>query len=354
MFTKYEEGRLMPIFYANQLIDVGTKIFSAAGAPLEEARIVSELLVKSNLVGHDSHGIIRVIQYVNEIENGSIRPGARIEIVRETPSIAVLNGKWGFGQVVAKKAMEIAVEKARKNTVSIVCAFNCNHIGRLADYAIMASENDMIGIVMVNSTKFVAPHGGRERLLSTGPMCFAFPSYLEFPLVIDVATSVVAEGKVRVALHKGEKIPYGWIIDKNGNPSNDPKDLYDGGALLPLGGDEHGHKGFGLGLAVEVLSGILTGAGCAYEEGKKGNGVFFEAINIGDFMPIEEFKKRASDLIRVIKSSKPRPGFKEILVPGEPEYLTEKIRLKEGIYVPEKTWEEIKNLAKKLGVNEIP
>ncbi|MEM2718787.1 MAG: Ldh family oxidoreductase, partial [Candidatus Bathyarchaeia archaeon] len=158
MFTKYEEGRLMPIFYANQLIDVGTKIFSAAGAPLEEARIVSELLVKSNLVGHDSHGIIRVIQYVNEIENGSIRPGARIEIVRETPSIAVLNGNWGFGQVVAKKAMEIAVEKARKNTVSIVCAFNCNHIGRLADYAIMASENDMIGIVMVNSTKFVAPH----------------------------------------------------------------------------------------------------------------------------------------------------------------------------------------------------
>ncbi|MEM1508070.1 MAG: Ldh family oxidoreductase [Candidatus Bathyarchaeia archaeon] len=344
----------MPIFHANQLIDVGTKIFLAAGVPLEEARLVSELLVKSNLVGHDSHGIIRVIQYINEIEKGSIKPGANIEIVKETSSTAILNGNWGFGQVVAKRAMDLAVEKARKNAVSIVCVFNCNHIGRLADYAIMASEKDMIGIVMVNSTKFVAPFGGMERLLSTGPMCFAFPSYLDFPLVIDVATSVVAEGKVRVALHKGEKIPYGWIVDKNGNPSNDPKDLYDGGALLPLGGDEHGHKGFGLGLAVEILSGILTSAGCAYEEDKRGNGVFFEVINVEKFMPLEDFKRKVSDLVRVIKSSKPRPGFKEILVPGEPEHLTEKIRLREGIYVPEKTWEEIKNLARKLGVSDIP
>lgn len=344
----------MPIFHANQLIDVGTKIFLAAGVPLEEARLVSELLVKSNLVGHDSHGIIRVIQYINEIEKGSIKPGAKIEIVKETSSTAILNGNWGFGQVVAKRAMDLAIEKAKKNAVSIVCVFNCNHIGRLADYAIMASEKDMIGIVMVNSTKFVAPFGGMERLLSTGPMCFAFPSYLDFPLVIDVATSVVAEGKVRVALHKGEKIPYGWIVDKNGNPSNDPKDLYDGGALLPLGGDEHGHKGFGLGLAVEILSGILTSAGCAYEEDKRGNGVFFEVINVEKFMPLEDFKRKVSDLVRVIKSSKPRPGFKEILVPGEPEHLTEKIRLREGIYVPEKTWEEIKNLARKLGVYEIP
>ncbi|MCX8171478.1 MAG: Ldh family oxidoreductase [Candidatus Bathyarchaeota archaeon] len=344
----------MPIFHANQLINTGTKIFSAAGAPLEEARLVSELLVKSNLVGHDSHGIIRVIQYVGEIEKGFIKPGARIQVIKENSSTAILNGDWNFGQVVAKRSMELAIEKAKKNAIGIVCAFNCNHIGRLADYAIMASENNMIGIVVANSTKFVAPFGGKERVLSTGPICFAFPSNLEFPFVIDVATSVVAEGKVRVALHKGEKIPYGWIIDKDGNPSDNPKDLYDGGALLPLGGDEHGHKGFGLGLAVEVLSGILTGAGCAYEEDKRGNGVFFEVIDVEKFMSIEEFKKKVSDLIKVIKNSKLRPGFKEILIPGELEYLTERKRLKEGIYVPEKTWEEIKSLAKKLGIDEIP
>ena len=344
----------MPIFSASQLIDVGTKIFLAAGAPLEEARLVSEFLVKANLAGHDSHGIIRVIQYVNDIEKGIIKPGANIEIVNETPSTAILNGNWGFGQVVAKRAMDLAIEKAKRNAISVVCVYNCNHIGRLADYAVMASENDMIGVVMANSTKIVAPFGGRERMLSTGPICFAFPSYLEFPLVIDVATSVVAEGKVRVALHKGEKIPLGWIIDKDGNPSSNPKDLYDGGAILPLGGDEHGHKGFGLGLAIEILSGILTGAGCAYEETKRGNGVFIEVINVERFMPVEEFKRRVGDLVKVIKGSKTRPGFKEILIPGEPEYLTEKVRLRDGIYVPEKTWEEIVNLAKKLGLSQIP
>lgn len=344
----------MPIFSASQLIDVGTKIFLAAGAPLEEACLVSEFLVKANLAGHDSHGIIRVIQYVNDIEKGIIKPGANIEIVNETPSTAILNGNWGFGQVVAKRAMDLAIEKAKRNAISVVCVYNCNHIGRLADYAVMASENDMIGVVMANSIKIVAPFGGRERMLSTGPICFAFPSYLEFPLVIDIATSVVAEGKVRVALHKGEKIPLGWIIDKDGNPSNNPKDLYDGGAILPLGGDEHGHKGFGLGLAIEILSGILTGAGCAYEETKRGNGVFFEVINVERFMPVEEFKRRVSDLVKVIKGSKTRPGFKEILIPGEPEYLTEKVRLRDGIYVPEKTWEEIVNLAKKLGLSQIP
>ncbi len=341
----------MPRFKASQLIEIGTKIFLAAGAPIDEAQLVSKFLVKANLVGHDSHGVIRIIQYVNDIEKGIIKPGAKIEVVRETSSSAILNGNWGFGQVIAKKAMEKAIEKAKDSVVGVVCAFNCNHVGRLADYTLMASRNNMIGIAMVNSTKFVAPFGGRERLLSTGPISFSFPADLEFPFVIDIATSVVAEGKIRVALHKGDKIPYGWIIDKDGNPSDDPRDLYNGGAILPLGGDKVGYKGFGLGLAVDILSGILSGAGCAYEETKKGNGIFFEAINIEEFMPVKEFKRRVDELVRIIKSSKTRPGFKEIIIPGEPEYLTERIRLKEGIYVPERTWEEIRKIAEKLGVN---
>lgn len=344
----------MPTFKAEQLMDIGRKIFVAAGAPDDEARLVSEFLVRANLVGHDSHGVIRIMQYVNDIEKGLIKPGAKIEVVKETKSSAILNGNWGFGQVIAKRAMELAIGKAREGAVGVVCVFNCNHIGRLADYTLMALKNDMIGVAMVNSTRFVAPFGGKERMLSTGPVSFAFPSDLEFPLVIDISTSVVAEGKVRVMLHRGEKIPYGWIIDKDGNPSDNPKDLYEGGAILPLGGDEAGHKGFGLGLAVEILSGILSGAGCAYEETKRGNGVFFEAINIEDFMPIGEFKRKVGDLIRVIKTSKTRPGWKEIIIPGEPEYLMEKTRLREGIYVPERTWEEIKKIASKLGVSDIP
>jgi len=341
----------MPVLQAEQLKKIGTEIFVAAGASVKEAKMVSEFLVKSNLAGHDSHGVIRIIQYVKEIEDGLIKPGAKIEVVRETESTALLNGNWGFGQVVAKEAMEMAIEKARDKAASVVCAFNCNHVGRLADYTEMALTNDMIGIAMVNSVKGVAPYGGADRMLSTGPISYAFPTGTEIPFVLDIATSVAAEGKLRVTLSKGGKLQEGWIIDKEGYSSVNPEDFYNGGALLPLGGDTAGHKGFGLGLVVDVLSGILSRAGCAYQGEKKGNGVFFEVMDIQSFVPLEEFKAQMSSLIRAIKSSRVRPGFKEIMFPGEPEVKTERVRLREGIYVPEKTWEEIGKIAKKLGVN---
>ena len=341
----------MPVFTAEQLENVGTKIFAAVGAPVEEAELVSKFLVKANLAGHDSHGVIRIVQYVKAIERGDIKPGAEIEVVRETRSSALLNGNWGFGQVVAKRAMEMTIEKAAEGSVGTVCAFNLYHIGRLADYTAMALQKDMVGIAMANSSKGVAPHGGRERILSTSPLSYAFPTGKEKPIILDIATSVCAEGKVRVKLHRGEKLPDGYIIDKNGNPSNDPEDLYRGGAILPLGGDSLGYKGFGLALAVEVLSGILSGSGCAYEAEKKGNGVFFQAVDIASFMPVREFKRRTANLIQIAKSSKLRPGFDEILIPGEPELRTEKKRLEEGIYVPEKTWEEIERIGTKMGLD---
>ncbi len=341
----------MPIFKAETLRRLSMEIFTAYGAPSEEAELVSEFLVKANLCGHDSHGVIRVIQYVKAIEDGVLKPGAKIDVIRETRSSALLKGNWGFGQVVAKKAMELAIEKAEKNSVSVVCAFDLYHIGRLADYTMLAAENNMIGIAMVNSTPTVAPYGGKEKLLSTAPLSYAFPTGKENMFVLDIATSVCAEGKVRVSLHKGEKLPEGYIIDKDGNPSTNPADLYEGGAILPLGGDLVGYKGFGLGLVVEVIAGILSNAGCAYEADKSGNGVFFEAINIEDFVPIDEFKNRIDALIRRIKSSKLRPGFKEILLPGEPELKTEMKRQKEGIYIPERTWKEMMEIAEKKGIN---
>ena len=338
----------MPVFTAEQLENMGTEIFIAAGAPIEEAKLVSKFLVKANLAGHDSHGVIRIVQYVNAIERGDIKLGAEIKVMRETSSSALLNGNWGFGQVVAKRAMEMAIEKATESSVGTVCAFNLYHIGRLADYTAMALQKDMIGIAMANSRKIVAPHGGSERVLSTSPVSYAFPTGKENPFALDIATSVCAEGKVRVQLHKGGKLPDGYIIDKDGNPSNDPEDLYQEGAIMPLGGDSLGYKGFGLALAVEVLSGILSSAGCAYEDGKRGNGVFFQAIDIESFMPVNEFKRRIDNLIQTAKSSKLRPGFHEILIPGEPELRTERERLEEGIYVPDKTWEEIKSIGTKM------
>jgi len=341
----------MPIFKAETLKRLSEEIFKAYGAPAEEAKLVSEFLVKANLCGHDSHGVIRIIQYVKAIEDGILKPSVKIDIIQETRSSALLKGNWGFGQVIAKRAMELAIKKAKKNSVSIVCAFDLYHIGRLADYTMLAAEKNMIGIAMVNAAPVVAPYGGRERLISTAPISYAFPTGNENLFVLDIATSVCAEGKVRVALHKGEKLPEGYIIDKEGNPSANPADLYKGGAILPLGGDLVGYKGFGLGLVVEVMAGILSGAGCACEADKKGNGVFFEVINIEDFMPIDEFKNRIDTLIWRIKSSKLRPGFKEILLPGEPEIKTEMRRSKEGIYVPERTWAEIMKIAEKKGID---
>jgi uncharacterized oxidoreductase len=341
----------MPVFMAEQLRKVGTEIFVAAGAPREEAEWVSKLLVKANLVGHDSHGIIRVIQYVKAIQKGEVNPDAKTEVVRETRASALLDGNWGFGQVVAKNAMEIAISKAKMNTIGTVCAFNAYHIGRLADYTTMAVENGMIGIAMANAPKTVAPHGGMERLLSTGPLSYAFPAGGEIPFVLDISTSVVAEGKVKVALHKEDKIPEGCLIDKNGNPSINPADLYDGGALLPLGGDSFGYKGFGIGLVVEVLSGILSKSGFSYLPEKRGNGLFFQAMDIESFMPVDEFKEQIDALIQKTKSSKLRLGFTEILIPGEPELRTEKERQKQGIYIPDRTWEEIKATAATVNLN---
>ena len=341
----------MPVFKAEALKRLSKEIFVAYGAPDEEAELVSEFLVKANLCGHDSHGVIRVIQYVKAIENGVLKPSANIDVVRETRSSALLKGNWGFGQVVAKRAMELAIEKAEKATVSVVCAFDLYHVGRLADYTMLAAEKNMIGVAMVNSTPMVAPYGGVERLISTAPISYAFPTGKENPFVLDIATSVCAEGKVRVSLHKGEKLTEGFIIDKNGNPSTDPADLYEGGAILPLGGDLVGYKGFGLGLVVEVMGGILSHAKCAYEADKKGNGVFFEVINIEDFIPVDEFKDRIDALIRRIKTSRLRPGFKEILLPGEPELRTAAKRRKEGIYLPERTWKEMMEIAEKKNVD---
>ena len=340
----------MPILKADQLRKIGTEIFRAAGVPEDEAKLVSDLLVKANLAGHDSHGVIRIPPYVKRVQKGEIVPGAQLKIVRETPSAALLNGNWGFGQVIGVKAMKLAIEKAKKNTVSVVCVYNCNHVGRLADYTILAAENDMIGIAMVNASKCVAPYGGMERILSTGPLSYAFPTSREFPFFLDIATSVCAEGKVRFTLHKGGRLPHKWIVNKYGELSDNPADLYEGGAILPFGW-EVGYKGFGLGLVIEIFTAILARSGFAFSEGKRGNGVFMEAINIESFMPIEQFKEEVDELIRTIKRSKPRPGFNEILIPGELEFKTEKKKLKEGIYVPERTWKEIIEISKELNLD---
>ncbi len=333
---------------ADQLRKLGKAIFEATGASSEIAAAVTNSLVENNLMGHDSHGVIRIPDYARRVKSGDIVPDAQPKTVRETPTTAVVDGGWNFGQIVARYAMQVAIDKAKESYMGGVGVINCNHIGRLGEYAAMAAEQDFIGLVTVNALPLGAPFGGKARVLGTNPLSFAVPAGNQPMLLVDFATTVVAEGKVRVARDKHEQLPPGYIIDKDGNPTTDPNDLYAGGMLQFFGG----HKGYALAILVEVLSGALAG-GYTYEEGNlgKGNGVFMLAVNPEGFDSAAAVQERIERLFGRIKAVPPAPGFKEVLIPGEPEMNNKKARLAEGIYVPADTWEALKKVATEFGVD---
>ncbi len=337
----------MPVYRAKYLMEITEKIFRAAGATDHEAECVAKHLVKSNLVGHDSHGVLVIPEYVDMIEKGLIRPGAKAEIVKETSTMALIEGNWGFGQVVAEEAMELAIQKAKNMNVSFVGIRHVYHIGRLGYYSTMAAERDMIGAVICNTGPIMAPHGGKSRILGSNPMSVAFPS-LKGIFLLDFATSVAAGNKILLAYNRGEKIPYGWMLDKDGKPTRDPASIFHDGVLLPFGG----HKGYALAILIDVLGGALTGHGCTSSpEFKHGNGTLMAVIDIKSFISIQEFKEKVNTLFKTIKESPKAPGYREILIPGEPEQRVENKRLKEGIWISEEAWKSIKAVARKLGVN---
>ncbi|MEM4311290.1 MAG: Ldh family oxidoreductase [Nitrososphaerales archaeon] len=342
----------MYLIQHNRLREIGIKIFEQLGASKEEAEIVANHLVESNLVGHDSHGVVRIPEYVGriigkpilKIEAPPIKLKAKIKVIRETPTTALIDGDWGFGQVVARRAMEIAIKKAKDYQVGLVAARNCDHVGRAGEFPLMASEQDMIGALFVKTVPVMAPVGGRGRVIGNNPISIAIPANDGKPILLDFAMSVAAGGKIIMAIEKGENIPEGWIIDSEGNPSTNPKDYINGGALLPFAR----HKGYALSVIVEVLGGILSGVG-ALADYKGINTFLAMAIDIEAFIPLKEFKEKVDKLIRDIKSAQ-RIGVEEILLPGEPELKTKERRIKEGIPIPEKTWNDIVEIARKLKV----
>lgn len=344
----------MPHVSPAELRSLGEKIFTGLKVPGKEAEWVAELLVRANLTGHDSHGVIRIPQYAQAIKAGQVQPGAPVEIVKESLATALLNGNWGFGQVVARRAMELAIQKAKATKISSVGAFNLYHAGRLSDYTRMAAEQDLVGIMMVNgggASAIVAPFGGVAGRLATNPISVAFPTGGPVPFLLDMATSVVAEGKVRVKRNRGEKTPEGWLLDNQGHPTTDPTAFYQEprGAILPLGGSA-GHKGFGLGMVVEILSGILARAGYAREGADRfSNGTFIVVIDISAFVDPAEFRTETDALLRYIKSAPKAPGVEAILYPGEPELFTQQRREREGIPLEDETWNQILALAQELG-----
>lgn len=343
----------MPVFSPEFLHKAAFQIYKAKGTPEEEANIVATHQVKANLVGHDSHGMIHVPEYCERIDKGHIVPGAPFVVEQETPTTAVINGNWGFGFVVTEKATKMVIEKAKTSGVAAITIHLQSHIGRLGDYGTMIAQEGMIGMVTADSgagPKAVAPFGGRARRLGTNPICMAIPSDLEGQVLLDMATSAVAAGKINLARNRQEDVPPGWIIDKEGNPTTDPNDYSKGGAILPVGADQ-GHKGYGLSFMVEIFSGLLTGLGFGIDpQARHNDGVFLVAYDVEKFRPLADFKKDVKDFAEFVKTSPPASGFSEVLYPGEIEFKTEQKRRAEGIFIEDETWKQITELMHELNV----
>lgn len=342
----------MPSIAANRLEGLAARIFGALGVPDGDARWVATLLVRANLRGHDSHGVIRIPQYVGSIRKGETNPRPTMRTLRDTPTTAIVDGDLGLGQVVARRATEVALEKAGRHGLGGVGVRRSNHIGRLADYAEMAAARGFVGLVWTNAPTAVSvvPYGGIGRRLSTNPLAVAVPGPNGgVAISVDMATSIVAEGKVRVRRNRKEPLPEGWAIDEEGRPVTDSTGFYGPprAGLLPMGG----HKGTALGLIVEVMAGILGGEGAIGDKpGPVRNGTFLLLVEIERFLPLADFTRQVADLVGWVKSSTAAPGVAEVMVPGEPEARMETRRGASGIPVEDETWRQIEVIAAELGV----
>src|ERR1700740_2565498 len=334
----------MPKIPAERLSEIGRELFVAAGTPPAEAEIVMRHVVAANLAGHDSHGIIQIPTYIERIKLGHIVPGAPWTIVRESPTTTVVDGHWGFGYVVNERAMRLTIKRPKPANVAAATVFRQGHIGRVASYTLMAAREGMIGIATADSgrsPKAVAPFGGRGARLRTNPISIAMPSDLDGPLYLDMATSAAAAGKIALAVARNQPVPDGWIIGSDGKPTNDPRQLRQGGALLPVGGSE-GYKGYGLSVMVEILCGLLTGLGFGVEPtGRHNDGCFMAVFKVDAFRPLEQFKKEVGEFARYLKATPPSLGSSGVLYPGEIEHLREVERRKTGIDVEDATWNKL-------------
>ncbi|MBI1736051.1 MAG: Ldh family oxidoreductase [Candidatus Rokubacteria bacterium] len=342
----------MPNIAPDTLERLVRDIFAGWGAPPDDAAWVATMLVRANLRGHDSHGVIRVPHYVRSLKAGDTNPKPQIRIEYETPAIARLDGGLGFGQVVARRGMAIAIDKAKAQGLSAVTLRRTNHVGRLADYTEMAAAQGLIGMAWVNAPMAlnVAPWGGAARRLGTNPHAVAVPGPNgTVAMSLDFATSVWAEGKLKVKFARGESVPPGIMLNALGEPSTDPREYYGDpvGSLLTMGQ----HKGYGLSLAIEIIAGILSGTGAARpERGAVQNGTLFMCLDVQRFVPVDDFHAEVARLFEFTRSAPLAAGAKEILVPGEPEARTSDERRARGVPVEDETWRQLQECAAEIGV----
>jgi uncharacterized oxidoreductase len=342
----------MPRIKPTDLTAYAVATYEAAKTPPEHAAIVAAHQVGANLAGHDSHGVVLLPTYIDRIDKGHIMPAARPTVIDESASTLAVNGHWGFGPVVSEWTMERLIEKARQSRVAIGTVREQSHIGRLADYPLMAARAGFVGLTMADSgqsPKSVAPFGGREARLGTNPLSIAFPSNQRGPVFVDMATSAVAAGKLNVARARGYKIPEGWVVDKDGKPTTDPNDFYNGGVMLPLGGPE-GHKGYALSFAVETLAALLPGLGFGIDpKGRHNDGTFMLVFDPASFAPGQDFKAQVDGFVEYLKATPTAEGFKEVLYPGEIEHRNTQQRGAEGIPIEDRTWENLTKVGERFG-----
>ncbi len=349
---------------AKELESFVADIFASAGCSKEEGGRIGRYLVSANLSGHDSHGVVRVPRYASQKKSGTVVADVKVDVLVDTPVIAVVDGKYGFGQTVTPQAVQIGIDKCLKNGLSAVTLRNAGHVGRVGDWAEMAAEAGLVSIHFVNASGsvLVAPFGGVERRFSTAPYCVGVPRPGEDPLVLDFATSIVAEGKVLVTSQGGKKLPEGALIGPDGKPGNDPHLLY--GDYTPTGPRDHSkgtgairafgdHKGSGLAFMCEILGGSLSGTGATDpKRGRFANGMLSFYVDPKVFDAEGFFPTDIAKYVAFVKGSKPATPGVEILVPGEQESRTRAKRLAEGVPLPDDTWAAIVETARSVGLDE--
>jgi len=355
------------LFPVKALHEFSTRLFLHFGCPKEDAEQAADVLACADLRGIDSHGVARLHSYFEMLSDGGINPTPQIEIVRSTSSTATVDGDNGLGLVVGAKANRIAMELAENVGSGWVSVRNTNHFGIAGYYVLKALERDLIGWAMTNSTKLVAPLWGAERMLGTNPIAIGFPGKNEPPIVIDMATSAVAYGKVEIARRKGNPIPSGWAINREGTVTIKPDEMIEGGALLPLGSDrEHGgHKGYCLAVMVDMLSCVLSGANWGpfappfalrqelempSRSVGKGIGHFFGAMRVDGFIDADTFKEQVDEYVRVFRATKPAHGTNGPLIPGDPERQAEEERREKGVPLVSAVIEELRDISLKTGI----
>ena len=346
----------MPTFSAAALTAFSQSLFEAAGVPAADATIVARSLVDANLCGHDSHGVMRVPQYIEFIRKGTYKAGVPLTVVNETPAVVTADANWGLGQVQAYRLLDKLVPKAKALGIAAGTLKNCGHTGRLGEYAEFAAREHMALFATVNSHgsgRRVVPPGGKEGRISTNPICMGAPTSGP-PVVMDFGTSAAAEGKVRAQFQKKQPTPDGWLVDHTGAPTTDPGVLYSEprGNILPFGGPQ-AYKGFGLGLLLDLLCGGLSGGPCsspAFPLAGQGNAAVFVLFNPALFGGVDHFLKETDGLTAYVRTCPTAAGAGTITLPGDPERLSKEKRSAEGIPVPDGTWELIAKTATELGV----